>query len=104
MGIRKIARVHTGNREVNELQENVIRSLSPVLDNELVDGVVLTNVSLSTGSNVIAHTLNRTLLGWMVVRQRAQADIWDTQDLNVNAALTLLLSASAPVVVDIYCF
>jgi hypothetical protein len=104
MPLEKLARVQTVSKEINQLQENVIRSVEPVLDNPLVDGVLLQSIILLSGGNTINHKLGRRLKGWIVTRIRASATIYDTQDTNLFPDLTLKLTASANVTVDLYVF
>lgn len=101
---KAIARVQTENREVNQLQSNIISSLQSVIQNQLVNGRVIKDQKLTVGSNTINHGLNQTLQGWIIVRKRASSDIYDEQDSNKTPALTLILHASADVTVDIYVF
>lgn len=63
--------------------------------------IILENVSLISGSNTINHLLGHKLHTWKIVRQRAQASIYDNQDANQMQDLTLVLVSDAPVVVDI---
>jgi hypothetical protein len=66
---------------------------------------LLEDVVVTTGSvQAIPHQLGRVLIGWMVVRQRASAIIWDTQDDNTNPSATLFLNSSATVTVDLWVF
>lgn len=80
------------------------QALDPVINNPLNKVSILKNQSLVTGTNVINHKLGRQLQGWFLVRQRAAASIYDTQDSNQMPQLTLTLESSAPVVVDIGVF
>jgi hypothetical protein len=66
--------------------------------------VLLKNLSLSSGINLVQHKLGRKIQGWIVVRQRADARIWDDQDNNVNVTTTLKLETSAAVEVDLWIF
>lgn len=95
---------NTNIRELSLMQSAWATQLNPVLANPLTSSVILQNVSLSTGDNVINTTLGRKLQGWYIVRQRAAASIYDKQDSNNMPALTLVLNASAPVVVDLAVF
>lgn len=99
-----IAKVQTNDRQLNQIQDNVMLSLNPLLKNALLSGALIQEVSLASGTNTISHNLGRELQGWFVVRIRASATIYDTQDKNTIPSLTLVLVASAPVVVDLYCF
>lgn len=78
--------------------------LNPLLANPLAQGQLLKSVSLVSGSNSINHKLGRKLQGWIIVRLRASATVYDTQDANQSPAVTLQLTASAPVTVDLWVF
>ena len=88
----------------DQVQDNLVRTLNPLFDTPILGGIVLTNISLASGANTINHKLGKKLSGWLIVRQRASASIYDTQDTNQTPELTLKLNSSAAVVVDIYCF
>lgn len=80
------------------------QAIDPILTNPLNSASVLKSVSLVSGANVINHKLGAPLQGWWIVRQRAAASIYDTQDTNQMPQLTLNLVSSAPVVVDLAVF
>lgn len=65
---------------------------------------ILQSIHLTTGSNTVNHKLGQKLQGWTIVRQRAAASIYDTQDSNQTPALTLTLVSDADVTVDIEVF
>ncbi len=75
--------------------------LDPVIATPIIQGNLISNVSLITGANVINHKLGRNQVGWMVVDQQASASIYRSQPLN---NLTLTLVASAPAVISVWCF
>lgn len=104
----RLFKVQTTDRVVNQLQDNIANLLEPtattVEQSPLLAGKILEKVVLSASSNTIRHTLGRTLKGWFIVRQRASATIYDTQDSNTTPEVTLKLTASAGVTVDIYVF
>lgn len=78
--------------------------IDPIIKNPTVNTLVLQNISLAIGSNVINHKLGRKLQGWYCSRIRAASTIYDTQDSNQTPQLTLNLTASAAVVVDLVVF
>lgn len=84
-----------------QMQTTWAQQLDPIISNPILHGLTLKNVSLVAGSNVINHLLGRPLLGWKTSRVRAPAIISDQQDTNQTPQLTLILVASAPVVVDL---
>jgi len=78
--------------------------LNPLLANPTSQGLLLKKVSLTSGTNVINHNLGRNLVGWFPARIRSSVVIYDNQDNNQYANLTLILEASAAAVVDLYVF
>ena len=78
--------------------------LNPLIANPSLNSIILNNIPLSSGANTINHRLGRKLTGWRIVRLRASATIYDTQDSNPSPNLTLLLTSSATVVADIEVF
>jgi hypothetical protein len=100
----QLPKIQSRSKELMLLQTKWISILNPVLALPTNDSSILTSVSLKPGSNTINHGLGRKLQGWSIVRQRASASIYDNQDNNQMPELTLVLVASAPVVVDIEVF
>lgn len=96
--------VQTTDRNINQLQQNIIPVIKQICQNQILQGQILTNQSLIAGSNTIVHGLNRVLQGWICVRVRASATIFDTQNSNPSPSSTLLLTTDNPVVVDILVF
>lgn len=94
----------TTDRVVNQIQDNLGRTLNPLTNQPLNSGNILTSVTLVTGANSINHKLGRPLVGWFVTRIRASATLYDTQDTNKTPNLTLNLVSSANVVVDLFVF
>lgn len=91
-------------RELSLLQTKWKGELDPLLAKPEAQSLILKEISLSSGSNTVNHLLGRKLQGWKVVRQRASASIYDTQDSNQMPELTLLLTSNNPVVVDLEVF
>jgi hypothetical protein len=96
--------INTDTPDLSTVQQNLVRTLNPIFNTQTLGGNLLSSISLIMGSNAINHKLGRTLTGWQIVRQRAAASIYDTQDTNSSPTLTLTLNSSAPVVVDLYVF
>lgn len=85
-------------------QDRWAAELQPILNFPPVQGLLLKNVSLKTGTNVISHKLGRSLQGWIPTRVRASASFYDAQDTNQTPALTLVLVSSADVIVDLWVY
>ena len=96
--------IQSTDQDLMTVQQNLTRTLNPIFNTNTLGGNILPNISLSTGSNTINHKLGRVLSGWQLVRIRAAATIFDTQDANKTPDLTLTLTSSAPVVCDLYVY
>lgn len=88
----------------SQLQTNIAQALRPLLNNLLLNGRVLEQVTLAIGTNVVPTGLGRPVLGWVITRKRSAANIYDSQDSNTTPALNLLLVSDAVATVDIYVF
>lgn len=102
--MRKIAKVQTSDRILNQLQSNIAYALNPILTNPATQGRILRAVALKSGANVVQHGLGAPLTGWIPVRIRGAATLYDTQDSNQTPSSTLLITSSAAVTVDLYVF
>lgn len=86
------------------MQTKWAQELNPVLNSPLLAGRLIRNVALINGSTQVDHKLGRKLQGWMVIRKRGAAEIYDSQDSNSMPQLTLSLVSNADVSVDLYVF
>jgi hypothetical protein len=100
----KLQRIQTADRVLNMIQDNISNILDPYSSKEILQGQILPKVALNSGTNNVAHKLERPLIGWFIVRQRAAGTVYDTQDSNTLPNLFLRLVASANMSVDIYVF
>lgn len=90
---------------LQRLQNNVETFSAPIVNSQIIDGVLIENVELATGStNIIDHKLGRKPLGYFVVKKNANANIWDSQSTNDRPSLTLELLTSATVTVNLWIF
>lgn len=79
--------------------------IEPILNRVQNTSIVLENVALTTGTNVINHRLSRNLKGWKPTRIRGvSATFYDLQDANQTPELTLVLVSSANVTIDLEVF
>lgn len=87
------------------MQTNWAQPLNQIVSLPINQGLILTSISLVTGSNTINHLLGRKLQGWFPVRIRDQnTTFYDQQSSNTMPQLTLKIVSSANVVVDLMVF
>lgn len=89
---------------VDQLQSKWAAVLNPVIACPLINGLLLENVALEIGANVVNHRLGRKLTGWIIVRQNAAANIYDMQEFNQMPQLTLNLTTDADTTVSMWVF
>lgn len=90
---------------VDRFQDNVEAFTNQLSQKQIIDGQILKNITLITGSvNEVSHKLGRELTGWIIIRNRANSILWDSQDSNLRKGLTLLLNCTANTVVDLWVF
>lgn len=96
----------SNDRDFQLMQNQWGSIINPILNNPLNNSNIIKSVSLLAASNpnVVNHKLGRNLQGWFLVRNRAQATVWDAQDANQTPGITLNLLTSADVTVDIAVF
>jgi hypothetical protein len=102
--IQKITKIQSDDRVVNLIQDQTNSTINDILESQIIDSVLLENVSLTTGDNTVSHKLGRKLIGWIIVRQRSAGTVYDKQDTNQLNDKTLLLTASANMTVDLHVF
>lgn len=78
--------------------------LNPIIELPMNQGILLKGINLSTGNNVINHKLGRALQGWVISRPRAAATVFEPLTVNNTPKLTLNLTSSAPVIIDLWVF
>lgn len=79
-------------------------ALNPVLANPLINGLLLKDIVVRTGTNIINHELGRKLQGYFVVMNSAAVTFYDSQIINQKPNLTLALNASGPATISLYVF
>lgn len=104
MTLKKVRTFNLKNQDLSRMQDNLSFAIDTINKVDLLDGILLESVVLTSGSNTVNHTLGRNLKGWYPVRVRAQAYFWDTQDSNTTPQLTLILHTTANVTVDLWVF
>jgi hypothetical protein len=86
-----------------QMQITWASQLNPVLSNLLVQGKLLTNIALNSGSNAVSHTLGRTPNGWFLVAPQGPATVYQAS-YQINPTYTLTLTSNIAVTTDIWVF
>lgn len=92
---------NVGNPTLQLWQTQWKSQLDPVIAKPIVDGLLIENITLKNGTNVINHRLGRKMQGWIIVDINAGAAIYRSQPLN---DLTLTLISGADCIVSLWVF
>lgn len=87
--------------QMNLLQTSWKAQIDPVISNPVTNGIILTNISLTVGNNVINHKLSRVQQGWIITDINADSRIFRNAPFNT---LTLTLHASAAATINLLVF
>lgn len=85
------------------MQTSWAQQIDPVLANLLVQGQLLSNVSLINGTTAINHKLGRIPLGWFLVSPLGAATVYQAA-YQPNPTLTLTLTSNAAITTSIWVF
>jgi hypothetical protein len=89
------------NRNFMMMQNKWSSDLNPLLANPLNEVLILKNIGLMSGTNVINHMLSKVQQGWFLTDIQGVATIYRSAPFN---NLTLTLHSSANVTVNIGVF
>ena len=88
------------DRAFKSLEEVIRRMQLPFSEGRQIDGVAITGGARKR----VAHGLGRPVRGWFVVRNNADATVYDEQDSNNFPGRELWLQASATTTVSIWVY
>lgn len=103
MSLKDFRQVSSQNQEIDRLSKNTHEFAAQIVQNPLIDGVLLTGVSLTSTASYVPHTLGRVWKGFIVTNKSVLgADVIGTHDRLDNQFA--LLTASSAVTVDLWLF
>lgn len=91
----------TKDKNFSLMQTSWKAALTPVLQNEINQGLLISNVPISAGVNTINHLLSRNQQGYIITDITAAATLFRSQPLNDK---TLTLTSSANCVISLWVF
>jgi hypothetical protein len=93
--------VQTSDRNINQLQSNIVPQLNNLSKNPVVNNSIITGQALIAGATTFNHKLGRIPSHWYVTDQDGAATIYRSQPFN---ATTLTLTSSAAVTCNVVIF
>jgi hypothetical protein len=111
MGLTSIRREHVRPEDfasgqaahvLNRLQTTIDDTLRPLVQNPMLDGVLLPDVALVVAGTAVSHGLGRPWRGYIVTRRGVHETV--ATGVSVDDSRVIVLTASAPVTVDLWVF
>ena len=92
-------------RVFNSAQDHVESVINPVLNSAIIDGVIVEDVDLVSGSfTSVEHKLGRKPRGYLVIRKSAAQTVYEDVGDYDNRKLFIKLRASGTVTVNLWVF
>ena len=93
------------SRVFNNAQDHIESVLNPVLNSAIIDGIILEDVDLVSGSfTSVEHKLGRKPRGYLVIRKSAAETVYENAGDYDNRKLFMKLRASGSVTVNLWVF
>ncbi len=95
MAIKPFNKVGTSDPVLRKMQDAVETPLREISAKAILDGQILKDLFLVSGSeNLVSHKLGRKLTGWVIIQQDTNANIWATSEKLDQYYLVLNTSAN----------
>lgn len=104
--IAQFTKIQSPDDVLNRVQDQLAKTLNPVLRNSLLNGNLVRGVVLVASTpQQVAHGLGRPWVSFFVCNPRAAAEIYGTSlPTDGNANLVLSVESSADVTTDLWVF
>lgn len=100
MGIPGFRRIRSTNSDITRLQDAVAEPIRQITSKSILDGVVVSDVSLASGNTTFNHKLGRKPIGYLVIKRSGAADIYDS-DLTITS---ITVNSSAAITASFWVF
>lgn len=102
--IPSFKKIRTTSADLRQVQDSLGLVLDQVIRREILDGVLIENISLVTGSNIIDHTLDRAPKGFIIVARNANEQVWNGTSTKIVPKRNIDLESSGAVTVSLWFF
>lgn len=102
MSVKPFRPINVKDPDLMRVQDSVKETFSSLVRSPILNSNSVV-AALTTSPVEVSHGLNRNIQGWFIIRQNAQAAIWEPSASDTPNK-TVTLEASAAVTVTIYFF
>ncbi len=99
-----VKRIQTASEELNRVQDSILPTVNALRGCPILDGRITDVIQLRAASGIVSmveHGLGREPLGWWVIDQDQQSDIWEEKLAATNPDRTKFLRIAGSADVDI---
>lgn len=89
------------DKDFQLMQSSWSTQINPLLANPSLKSLLIKDIALASGANVISHRLGRKPQGWRIVDINGAATIYRSANFN-NLTLTLTSDASVTVAIEVF--
>lgn len=96
--MKKFRSIQFQDDKLSRFQGNVDDAVSQITGNPLINGVLIEGVALLSGQdNQVGHQLGRAYRLWIVVKNNANAVVWEQTSVDSSKFVNLHASAACTV-------
>lgn len=103
MSLKELRRINVKDQELSQVQDN-LTDFSRQFNKTILDGLIMTDVSLTTSVANLVHGLGRKYQGWHLIDIQGDARVWRDTTSTADTTKYLPLKASASVTVSLWVF
>jgi hypothetical protein len=96
--MQQFKKINTSEYETNIIQDNVERVVNQIVSSPIIDGILLSGVSLIGGQdNYVSHKLQRVPRFWIIARQDSNVTVWEDSTKTDSSFLDLKCSGNCTI-------
>jgi hypothetical protein len=102
--IPSLKKIRTSDADLKNVQDSLELVLNQIIRRGILDGILVENVSLVSGSNIVDHTLDRAPKGFIIVARNANQQVWNGTSTKIVPKRNIDLESSGAVTVSLWFF
>lgn len=92
--MKPIKRIPTSDPDLSKFQDSVVEVLNDLRRQELLNYVIIEDISVSTAVASVAHTLGRVPTGILVIKMNGDLRVWTSTSVAPKQLINVQANAS----------
>lgn len=97
-------KIRSENSDIRQIQDAIALVIDQISSKDILDGILVEDISLVSGVNLVSHKLDRAPKGFIVVARNANQNVWNGVSTRAVSNLNMALQCSGSVKVSIWFF